>query len=350
MIGRIAIIIPTLKKGGAEKQASLLARALTEEGYSVDFIITDPMSGLEEENVKLIGGNAKIHLLKAGSLSLICPIVKILKENHTDIVFCYLTKPDLIGVIAARIAGVKYIYQGLRNAKLPPVKFIMELVGNQIATGAVTNNYSGAEIFRRRGIRNQIVIPNCYLSPHDYTERKFSDAITVITVGRFVEQKDYPTAISAMLKAMEREPRLRFKIIGHGPLEKMIRTRVGQSELSNNVDILINPPGIMNHLLNADIYLSTSLFEGTSNSIMEAMDASLPIIATNVGDNNRLVIDGENGFITETGDIDNIAAKIIELAMNPVLRLAMGKRSNEILKTNYSFESFKNNYLRLLNS
>lgn len=55
----------------------------------------------------------------------------------------------------------------------------------------------------------------------------------------------------------------------------------------------------------ADIYLSTSLFEGTSNSIMEAMNADLPIVATNVGDNGLLVKNEINGFLCgkETGNV-----------------------------------------------
>jgi glycosyltransferase involved in cell wall biosynthesis len=64
--------------------------------------------------------------------------------------------------------------------------------------------------------------------------------------------------------------------------------------IMNRIKIFINPANIPDILNECDIYLSTSLFEGLSNSIMEAMVAGLPVIATDVGDNKYLVKDGFN--------------------------------------------------------
>ena len=92
--------------------------------------------------------------------------------------------------------------------------------------------------------------------------------------------------------------------IGFGKLEQEIRRWVKEEGITDITNILINPDDISGYLSKADIYLSTSLFEGTSNSIMEGMNADLPIIATNVGDNAYLVEEGKNGHLTEKKDID----------------------------------------------
>ena len=69
-------------------------------------------------------------------------------------------------------------------------------------------------------------------------------------------------------------------------------------DLEKEVTILINPPNIHDILKSCDIYLSTSLFEGLSNSIMEAMSTGLPVIATDVGDNRYLLRMDTTGILS----------------------------------------------------
>lgn len=99
---------------------------------------------------------------------------------------------------------------------------------------------------------------------------------------------------------------------------------------------------------NADIYISTSFFEGTSNSIMEALNWSLPVVATNVGDNDHLVINGENGFLHPIGDVNGLSASLCLLLDSAKLRNQMGKMSNINLRENYSMEIFEKRYIDLI--
>lgn len=341
----IGILIPTLKKGGAEKQAVLLARALSEI-YDVTLIVVHAEAGFERELIDLSALD-RSKIVSLGGFRQ-WSLYKTLRSNKFDTLFCYLTWPDFYGVIAGRIAGVKHIYQGLRSANLPWAKLWFEWIGNKFATGVVTNNYSGAEIFTRRGIKRQTVIPNCYLNPRAVTVRPERDTVTVITVGRFVPQKDYLTAIKAMTIVLQENPKTRFKIIGHGELEQDVRAWIAQSDDADRMEVLINPSGIMNHLLDADIYLSTSIFEGTSNSIMEAMDASLPIVTTDAGDNSHLVLDGQNGYVAAIGHVEHIAACVSRLVASKNLRDNMGRQGNKILRENFSFEKFRQSYIKLI--
>ena len=96
------------------------------------------------------------------------------------------------------------------------------------------------------------------------------------------------------------------------------------------------------------IYISTSLFEGTSNSIMEALNWSLPVVATNVGDNDHLVIDGVNGYLHPIGDATGLTTSLCKLLDSVELRNKMGVRSNQNLRENYSMEIFEKRYLDLI--
>ena len=82
--------------------------------------------------------------------------------------------------------------------------------------------------------------------------------------------------------------------------------------------------------------------------MIEASSHSLPIVATDAGDNNQLVIDGKNGYITPLGDSQLLAEKLTILINNHNQRLDMGKAGYEHFKTSFSYEKFSKNYLDLV--
>ena len=118
--------------------------------------------------------------------------------------------------------------------------------------------------------------------------------------------------------------------------------------IDNISTIYINPDNIAQLEDEADIYFSTSLYEGTSNSIMEGMNANLPIVCTNVGDNNQLVEDGKNGFICDVKDVESLTMALSILCNDCALRNAFGKVSKEKLEANYSVDYFRQQYLKLI--
>ena len=134
----------------------------------------------------------------------------------------------------------------------------------------------------------------------------------------------------------------------YGKLETQIRQWIKNYGIIDITRILINPGNIPELLKNADIYLSTSLFEGTSNSIMEAMNWSLPIVATDVGDNYCLVSNHENGTLHKIGDIGAMVASLSALLDDVDLRIEYGMESNKRLEKYYSRQIFMANYLKLL--
>jgi glycosyltransferase involved in cell wall biosynthesis len=261
-----------------------------------------------------------------------------------------LTAANLYACLAGTITGAKVV-TGLRNAELPSGKLISDrFLTNHLAVLTIANCFSGKKNFVSKGFKEKKihVIQNCFDNITPFAPKDESDVTTIITVGRFVEQKDYLTAIKSVAKAYIKCNNIRFCIIGFGELEQQIRAWVKEEGIAGITDILINPDNISQYLNKADIYLSTSLFEGTSNSIMEGMNANLPIVATNVGDNSCLVKDGENGFLAEKRDIDSLAHNLEILVMNKEMCQQFGKRSKEILYDNYSLNTFQDRYIQTI--
>lgn len=345
---RSAILINTLESGGAEKQSIFLLNALKDK-FNVCLIVFYG-DHTEEKLVQLIdGGNYNLIKLQGNSLKKLCLLYNIFKSNKVTHLFTYLTKPNFYGAIIGRLAGVEKIYGGIRTSQLPLWKIILEkIASNYFSTATIFNSYTGENVFKGKGIKKSIVIPNCFTTISAPFKREQKEKLKIITVGRFVPEKDYLTAIKTINILNATSDKFIFQIVGYGPQENEIRNQIEEFGLENNVEIFINPNNISELLNEADIYLSTSLFEGTSNSIMEAMNASLPIVATDVGDNNRLILEGINGFLHNVGDYKSIANSIENLILNYNKRIDLGLESNRILNENYSYDIFKTKYLNLI--
>lgn len=352
MSKNIAILIPTLKAGGAEKQAMLLASQISKK-HNVHVIqLSGNPDVTFQKNLDIIkAADIKMHNLQGGTMAKYKSLKTLLKENNIEILFNYLTKPNFIGAIAAKKAGVKRIYNGIRNSRIDWWKLILERIAhNCYATATIYNCYSGEEYFSSKGLKKEkaIVIPNCFPDIAEPILREDKEEKHIVTVGRFVPQKDYKTIISTIAELAKLRQDFVMDIIGYGEEEQNIRGWIKEFEVEKYINIYIRPNNVQDIVREADIYLSTSLFEGTSNSIMEALNWSMPVVATNVGDNNHLVIDGVNGTLHPIGDAKGMAESIANLLNNYELRKEYGLASNKNLRENYSMEIFEKRYLNLI--
>ena len=347
---RIVILIPTIKPGGAEKQAALLAKILNEE-HEVHFIALYGRKDLSMTVQNYLNdANVSVHFLSGRFFNKWKELFLLIKHFRFDIAFNYLTLPDVIGAMVEKIAGVKKVFNGIRNSRLAPAKTMMEwFAHNFVADYTVYNCNSGADYFANLGFnkKKSIVIHNCFPNISPPIHREDRQIKKIITVGRFEPQKDYLTLIKTIANLRLRRSDFSFIIIGHGHLEGQIRSWLHEYSIDYFTDVYIAPNNVQDILREADIYISTSLFEGTSNSIMEAMNWSMPIIATNVGDNSVLVKQGINGYLSSTGDCLSLSKGLEELLSSYERRVHMGLQSNCLLH-DFSVENFREKYENII--
>lgn len=347
----IAVFVKNLTSGGAEKQSVIQAKVLS-KNCSVHYIIFNGDKVHDKYLLYLQSEkDVKITSFKGNHLYRFFSFVKYLRKNHIEIVFSYLTAANLYCCIASLFCGIQVIV-GLRNAKLPFNKLISDrFLTNHVAKLAISNSYAGKREFVNKGFKEDKikVIPNCFDTIAPYSLKMKHEYVGVVTVGRFVKQKDYKTAIAAISLVVSKHPNVKYTIIGYGELEKEIKSWIKEYKIEDSVEILINPDNIGDYLDQNDIYLCTSLFEGTSNSVMEGMNANLAIVCTDAGDNKQLVHDGENGYVCTTGDYEIIAERLSDLVQDEGRRIAFGRKSKELLISNYGTNKFRDSYLSLCN-
>jgi glycosyltransferase involved in cell wall biosynthesis len=277
---------------------------------------------------------------------------RIIKEEGIYIILSYLTTPNFIAGICKLFSRRLTTIGGIRTEILPYYKFFIErFVHNYLNDATIFNNFSGKEKFELKGFdpkKTNVIHNTIRITPVD-RDINTKDGIIIVSVCRFVSSKDFPTALYSFKLLLEknRDKKIKYLIIGYGPLESKIRALAKDLNIQNEIEILIKPPNIPEILKKCNIYLSTSLYEGLSNSIMEAMVSGLPIIATNVGDNGYLIKDSYNGFLVPCGEINMIAEKLEYLINSENVRNALGNNGHQIIQNEFSEEKFMEYYLKL---
>jgi glycosyltransferase involved in cell wall biosynthesis len=349
----IAIICKTFLKGGAEKQALILTKLLIDKGIDV-ILVNWYGEKIDQRNRKFISDNSfRYYPMNGNYLKKLNKFQKIIKHDEISIVISYLTLANFVSGVSKIFNRNLITIGGIRNEKLPYYKFLFEkLIHNYLNDATVFNNYSAKTKFEKRGFNRKkiYVIQNAIESKNSCLNSKSSNGeIRIVTVGRFVRQKDYETALKSFsnLVGRNRNKEFRYYIVGYGPLEKDIRSMAEQLKIDSKITVFINPPDVPGILKSSDIFLSTSLFEGVSNSIMEALVAGLPVIATDVGDNNYLVKNGHNGYLVPCKDIDTIVSKLEYLSGSEKVRNEFGENSIKVVETEFSKMKLLENYLSL---
>ena len=349
----IIIFCKTFLKGGAEKQALILAGLFSEKGFNVTLINwcknkIDPQNRafIDKYSIQYVG-------LEGNAINRFRKLLKITKQFQRPVILSYLTLANFVAGILTLLNRNLVTGGGIRSEQLPFQKMIFErFVHNHLNSVTIFNNYSAKNKFEERGFNpSKIrVIHNAIQVPQLSKPSRRGDMITIISVSRFVKSKDFYTALYAYKRLVQDNPGrlIRYRIVGYGLHETAIRTLVNTLDLVSNVELLIRPLGIYSILTDADIYLSTSIYEGLSNSIMEAMSAGLPVVATDVGDSRYLVQDGFNGFLVKSKDTDTIVRKLQYLVDNDRLREEFGTNSYRKITSEFSEQKLFSSYSDLL--
>jgi sugar transferase (PEP-CTERM/EpsH1 system associated) len=176
------------------------------------------------------------------------------------------------------------------------------------------------------------------------------------TVGRMQTVKDQPLLARAFVRALELAPalrdRLRLLMVGDGPLRGEAR---GILEAAGVADLAWLPgergdvPDILRGL---NCFVLPSLAEGISNTILEAMASGLPVIATRVGGNPELVEEGRSGRLVPAGEVEAMAAALLDYAKNPEGAAAAGRAGRAAVEARFSLDAmvaaYRGLYDRLL--
>jgi glycosyltransferase involved in cell wall biosynthesis len=159
-------------------------------------------------------------------------------------------------------------------------------------------------------------------------------------VGRITPEKDLHTWLHAATLVIRQYPRARFVLVGDGKDEVLLRDLRGLADtlgIAEHVVFYDYQENPMPFYAAFDIFLMSSVTEGLSNSVLEAMAMGIPTVVTRVGGNEELVIDGQTGHLLPEGDAAGLARAVIALAQHDQLRRDMGQAGRQRVEREFSF-------------
>jgi len=158
---------------------------------------------------------------------------------------------------------------------------------------------------------------------------------TVISLRNLEPIYDIETLVKAAPIVLKEVPETKFVIAGRGSEERKLRSLAESLGVSNNIKFIGFIPNneLPQYLTSMDVYVSTSLSDaGIAASTAEAMACGLPVVITDVVDNRKWVVDGENGLLFPQKDSEALAKKILYLLKNEDSGKEFGKRNREIIE------------------
>lgn len=168
---------------------------------------------------------------------------------------------------------------------------------------------------------------------------------TVIgAVGSLYPVKGHKYLIRALPSILKEYPKTLLLIVGRGELENELKAEVVRLNLQDHVQFLGFRNDIHTLLCLMNIFVMPSLSEGLSMAILEAMAAGLPIVATNVGGNPEIVLDGETGFLVPPESSDILAERVVNLLRDPRRARDFGDRGKRRVAERFSLSAMVEAY------
>jgi len=169
----------------------------------------------------------------------------------------------------------------------------------------------------------------------------------ILLVARLDYLKDHATAVKMMRRVIAERPGARLVLVGDGPERGAVQQLVEMNQLGAYVRFLGLRKDVARLLKASDLFLLTSISEGIPLTIIEAMAAGLPVVATRVGGVAEVVAEGQTGLLAPSGDDTVLAAQVLHLADDPDLCRRMGRLGQERARTVFSESQMHARYLEL---
>lgn len=289
----------------------------------------------------------------------IVQLAGMLKKYAPSLVSCHTSKGGLVGRLAAKMAGIPAIYTPhgwTIGDRLSPVAGRVFAAVERAVAPASARIVNVCEAERSLagsanvGSARQMAVIHNGVVDVDASLRATpggsgNGVVELVTVARMENPKDHAT----LLRALARVASLPWTLtwVGDGPLQKDVLRLAYELGIEGRIRFAGAAESSAPALAKAHVFLLSSRSEGFPRSILEALRAGLPVVASNVGGIRESVSHRDNGFLFEAGQVGDLAHQIRELIHDAALREAMGRRGRARYENEFTFERMMEATLRL---
>jgi glycosyltransferase involved in cell wall biosynthesis len=352
------MLITLAEVGGAQSYVASLLPALTRD---FDVVVAAHGMGPLREAAAPLGApfipleHVRRRINPWRDLAGLVELVRVFRRERPDILHASSSKAGVLGRLAARLAGVPiriFTVHGWAFSAYSGFKGRLYYWGDRLVEPLTTVTICVSEGERKAGIaagtcdrERTVVIPNAVdvtRAPRASLERREP---RIIAVGRLKAPKDFLTLVRAVSALPEGSSEA--LIVGEGPDRPRLEEEIRSLGLGERVRLLGERHDVPELLADADVFVLSSSSEGLPVSVLEAMAAGLPVVASRVGGVAELVVDGETGILVRPGDASALAAALSSLIADPAERRRLGAAGRARAEERFDLEPFRRAHVEL---
>ena len=278
---------------------------------------------------------------------------KICGDNHYQLVHCHSPVGGVIARLACkgmRKSGTKVVYtaHGFHFFKgAPKINWLLyypvERLVSRYTDILITINREDFERAKTFKAKKVVYIPGIGVNTEKFGNVNVNreskreqleipeNAVVLLSIGEMIKRKNQETALRAVAQLNNVD--YVYLICGEGPLENYLKELTKELKIDDRVRFLGFRRDIPEICVASDLFIFPSYQEGLPVSVMEAMSSGLPIICSSIRGNTDLIQDGEGGFLHQPEDVAKVTKRLEQLIDDKVLRVKMGKRNKEKIKS-----------------
>ena len=271
----------------------------------------------------------------------------LLKRKEIDVIETFTPDSNLIGMLAARIAGVPVRVASHHGYIEGAPAWRARLHGWMVNNGFAHHMVAVSERVRMIAVDEECIQPELVRvilngiepviqeKPRDEIFRSYQDEFGLsqddfvyLSIGRLVVQKGHTYLLETAVDVLNRfDGHSVFLIAGEGHLRKDLEGQTTALGIQDSVYFLGNRTDIPDLLTLADVFVLPSVWEGLPIALLEAMSAGLPVIATRVEGVEYVIEDGKNGYLLSSKDVQALAAAMVRIREDSAALKSMGERN-----------------------
>ncbi|AFZ37649.1 glycosyl transferase group 1 [Stanieria cyanosphaera PCC 7437] len=281
-------------------------------------------------------------------------LIKTIRQFQPDLIAAHSSKTGVLGRLAAKITNKPCVFTAhnwsFTLTLTEPGRTIYQVI-EQFLEPLTAKIICVSESSRQIGIKsgmNPERLVTIYNGMPDISvpfqvNLSYTKPIKILMVARFAQPKDH----FSLIKAFKDIPAAELILVGDGPDLEKIKTQVAQWGIAEKVKFMGFCNDVADILAQAQIFTLISDSEGLPCSIIEAMRAGLPVVASEVGGIPEIVLDKVTGYIIPRGDVNQLHQRLLELVNNAQLRQNMGKAGRLRYESNFTFEQMYQKTLKV---
>ncbi len=340
-------VVGQLDVGGMESLVVEFARHVDRDRFDLHFVTLENR-GVAAEAIEALGWQVTDVAAPTGVNPWVAVrLAQVFRRLRADVVHTHNTRALLYAAPTARLVGVPRVIHTCHGQRIAATR--RQLMAFRLATRAadrvVCVSHHTARAVQAEGVAARRILS--LWNGIDLSRFRLAApelAAPVLAVGRLSPEKDFETLVRAAALASRQEPGFRLELAGDGGSAPALRRLVDELGLGQAVRMLGQVRDVPTLLSRGSIFALSSLTEGLSIAILEAMASGLPVVATRVGGNPEVVSEGVTGILVPSGDPAALAGALLDLWRDPPKRRAMGAAGRERAEKYFAINSMVTNY------